>query len=804
MYKEISIPYFLKYLSELPAKSFLKIYYDIETFSTNLGAEKPSFFKSHVWSLAISYYDFYSGDLKVCLFPDFKPFLDCFKKSMSSGKVELIAHNGNRYDHHFLRYALIHDYGLVPHTGFSKNSIEHEHEIKRKQFQGRKFLIEKRIKSKTMLELNFAINKKYVFETCDSLPKTNLPLRKLGEKCLHGGLIGEDEIKTEMDYESYNFESEKDNAKAIGLKYFNQMSAKEREYIINDVVILAVASKHYSELYPHFDFEKRTMSLNVLEQYTEENRLALFQMIGKYGEDFRDKVDYLDFKWNENESLYTYLRKFYKGGLNFYNDRYLEKNINRRIFSIDLNSSYPNVMYHETFPTFLKTVQKNGIYKHEPDSKATLYLLEISKATMNEFLENINSLTIRKMFVKYYANIFSDSVYVTNITIDMMNQFSKIKIRTIPVIACLAFECERFAGHEKIFEYYKIKSQGKSKKIMTWKSPTDYEVTQLDNPYPLTQAEIDLAKLMLNSVYGIPALRKFFNIFKYKDGELTNFRSGHENSSRNLMFAITTTSYSLKNLLEPLTHLNYADIDRYFYYCDTDSLYLDYACYEKLSKKVFLDKVALGAWDIEHDNIQSFWIQNHKKYCFLEDGKVTIKSGGIDTSAFDIFEKFPTAYKPVEKKVKRTFSIEAFETFCHSKFCTGTKIYNNSAVLNNDEVITIYKRETELSKAFKYPDEFDNLLDNEVKTIIEELNGIIDEDKESFLDDSNSADDKATNVSDEGVFIETPVQNFGMEDIERANLIEDCSDKYMVEELITKHERIKEEFYWDRVIEDKK
>ena len=799
MYREISIPYFIKYLSELPKKSNITLYYDIETFSTNLKAEKPSFFKSYVWSLAVSYYD--DGMMYVCLFPNFKSFLDCFKKSISSGTVYLIAHNGNKYDHHFLRRNLIDHYELIPYTGYSANSIEHDYEHKRQKFQGRKHLLEKRIKSKTMLELEFAINKKYRFYTMDSLPKTNLPLRVLGIKCQKAGLISEDDIKTEMDYEQYNFEEDIEDPEKVALSYFENMTDEEKKYIINDVVILGTSCRYYSTIYPNFDFEKRTMSLNVLEQYTKDSKLSQFQMINKYGDDYRDKLDYLKIKWSDKESLYTYFRKFYKGGLNFYNDNKIEKVIDRRVFSIDLNSSYPNVMYHEKFPTFVKAAHTNYLYKHVENNPDEFVLLEVSKYTMNELLENIPSYTIRKMIVKYYSNVFSDSVYINNVVIDVLNMFAKRKIRTIPTLNTVIFEALPFGGRDKIFDYYKIKSQGKSDNIITWKTPTDYRVTDIKNDKPLTHAEVDLSKLNLNTPYGIPALRKFFNIFKYKDGELVNFRNGHENSARNLMFAVATTAYSFRNLLTPLSALSAMEINTYFYYCDTDSLYLDYAVFDKIKAKTRFDKIALGAWDIEHDNIQGFFIQNHKKYCFLENNKVTIKSGGIDVEAFDIFEKYPTEYSLGEKKVKRTFTLSEFEEFCITKFCTGTKIYNNASVLNNDETITIYKRETQLSKADKYIDEFGTPLEDDVKMMIKAISDEIGSTKkdEVLTEDPDSENDPY--ISDEGVFIETPFQNFGMEDIERAFIEEDCKDLPDINWLIKKHERIREDFYWDRVID---
>lgn len=740
----------------------LVFYYDIETFSYNLSAEKPTQFDSHPWSFAVSY--FTNTILNVLVLPGFADFFSCFKQAKeSSGKAVLIAHNGNGYDHHFLRRALIDEEGLMPQTAFNKASLEHDHEVAYQQVAQRRHLLEKRIKSKTKLELDFQINKRWRFSTGDTVPITSAPLSVLGQKLYHAGLIDETYLKTDMDYDAFNLEQDLTPLEVTtqALTYFESMSASDLVYIENDVIILALAHRFYNQIYPGFDNTARTLTVNVVKAYTGGSSLAIWQILSRYSPYYKDVIDYTRYKWRDGVSFYRHLRQFYKGGLNHYNDDKLERLIKRDIFSIDLNSSYPNVMYHEQLPTYLSALTKDEKYLHTPNQRKLFYLIECDKEEFSDLLKGLFSTRMRKIFTRYYANMMGDVVYLNNVTIDLMNQFRTHPITFINARSVVTFECRPFAGRDQIFEFYNIKANGKSKHRIDFNTPTDYVITD-ELQEPISELEVANAKLLLNSLYGAPALRKYFNIFKYKDGVLENFQWGHENGTRQLPFAIAVTAFSLYNLLQPLTTLTASEIDRYFYYCDTDSLYLDRAVYDKVVKSTRIDPIALGAWDVEHDQINAFWIQNHKKYAFLENNEVTIKSGGVDVEAFDIFEKDPRDYKNGEKKIKRYFTSNEFETWAKAQFSAGSVIYNLTSVFNRRETITLYKRRTELSKAFTY-------LDSPVTPEAREVRDMVDHILLDLDDQENvrviNVDATGQDEGDIGLYLQTNLQDFGFEDL---------------------------------------
>ena len=87
-------------------------------------------------------------------------------------------------------------------------------------------------------------------------------------------------------------------------------------------------------------------------------------------------------------------------------------------------------------------------------------------------------------------------------------------------------------------------------------SPYDIMQSMEDNTEMIfSQEEIDNAKVMLNGLYGIPALRPYFNLFRTVGDQLINIINGFENNQRNIVFSIFVTSVSLCNLLSPLQFL---------------------------------------------------------------------------------------------------------------------------------------------------------------------------------------------------------------------------------------------------------
>ena len=105
-----------QYVKEHINDKTIRLYVDIETFQYNQekGKVKPSAFKNAVYSVAVSY--FHHDELHIDLFPNFYEFFEAIFSITNQVKTKpsfiLTAHNGNKYDNHYLRLDLIYYYNL--------------------------------------------------------------------------------------------------------------------------------------------------------------------------------------------------------------------------------------------------------------------------------------------------------------------------------------------------------------------------------------------------------------------------------------------------------------------------------------------------------------------------------------------------------------------------------------------------------------------------------------------------------------------------------------------------------------------
>src|SRR5699024_2505010 len=280
----------------------------------------------------------------------------------------------------------------------------------------------------------------------------------------------------------------------------------------------------------------------------------------------------------------------------------------------------------------------------------------------------IESIIVRQNLLKYYYT--NEFVNVNSYTFRMIENITGIKIDSIPVFSFIVFETEYFGSRDMIEEFYRIKTQGKQNKKIKFNSPYDIELTDQDNDEVFSQEEIDNSKVNLNGLYGIPALRPYFNLFRRtKYGELYNVENGHKNNERNIVFSIFVTSVSLWNLLSPLKFLSSQEIDENFIYCDTDSLYFKSKVRNRIPDD-FFHPFHLGKWDLENEHIDKFYVLNHKKYCYEVNGKINVRSGGVPHSSFN--------------------TDMDFETFVDTQFSDGVQLNTLKSIYNNDETISIY------------------------------------------------------------------------------------------------------------------
>ena len=763
---------FESYLLDNKNQKNIKLFYDIETLRYNeesvyIDGYKPTRYKNIMYSFAISFFDF-EDELKTVSFFNFSEFVRFIlkvtknktnDKSRYKPMIELIAYNNNKYDNHFLlREALIYlDESIICKNMYLKNSIIHDFETSKKDLtKDEKYngvFLEKRIKSANNLEFEFYYHN-LSFKTSDFLMKTNTNLKTIGKKLFDLNLIDEVHLKTDFNYREFDvYEDMTDNqALNYARKVYDNLNAEQNVYIENDVIILALGYKNYHIIYQGFSLDKLTFSSNVLESY-KTNDLASFQLLNKTL-DNQAKVDYTKFEY-QDMNFYDYLKGFYKGGLNFYNDRYIATTLKCRLFSIDLNSSYPYAMDNFDIPTFMYDFSR-FVDQTKIDIKYNnhYFLYTVDKNIFNvEILSLIRSKVFRQMLVKYYSTSNS-YVSINSNTLKMIQDVMHISIKQLTVISYIEYETVAFGAKHKLEEYYFIKSQGKIDNVLDMTTPYEYEILDEINEHVFSQSEIDISKVYMNGIYGIPALRPYFNVFyKMTDGQIENRQNNFRNSKRNILFSVFVTSVSLYNLLSPLQYLSSSEIDDGFVYCDTDSLYIKYAYFDKLPSELF-DSIRLGAWDIENKNISSFYVLNHKKYAYYteDEQKIKIRSGGIRHSTFN--------------------TDMSFDEFVKTQFHDGAYVENTRSLMNEQGVITIYEAKTKLEKGRLYSSVFSGFMDNARADLMSKIKKDIMSGLEDFM------------------YIESDLGSFSQREIFETK--ETTKDTYRLEILQYVHQQLKE------------
>lgn len=722
-------------LKEFIQKSYknkvINLYFDIETYQYNqkAGKDKPSLFKNMIFSVCVGYFD--DGILKTDLYYNFKDLFEDIKKALSKWKtkptITLNAHNGNRYDNHFLRWELLYYYDLPIKNLSLKNAddVANEHAQLLKQLSKQQkndgVLLEKRIKSKNNLELIFFLDG-ICFKTVDNFMKTNTSIKDIGNRLLDKKIITKDQTKTDFDYLKYNKDEDMSDleAKHYAKKIFNQLNKDEITYIKNDVIILAQSVKHYALIFYGFDYSKITFTSNIQDDYVN-NELTRFQLLNrvKVGKNTQS-IKYTDYEFN-GKNFYDYLRPFYRGGLNLYNDKLIGQIIHDDIVTIDINSSYPYAMHKFKIPTFLKHYQS---FKQPSwiglDTKH-YQLIQLSKEDFdNHILKKIKSRVLKTALVKYYTTPLSNYININSYTIKILNDFG-LNIKELPVKTCLTFESEYFGSRDKISENYFTKTQGKQTKKINYKSPYDIKLTDIDNKEILSNDEIIASKVKLNGLYGIPALRPYFNLFRYENNDYINYRNGYKNNERNIIFSIFVTSVALWNLMQPLTYLTQKEIDEHFIYADTDSLYLRKKAMQKIPNSLLHD-YHLGAWGVDDDNIKKMIVLNHKKYAYESNNRIHVRSAGIPNNSFNFNQ--------------------SFESFVKNEFHDGAFIHNTKSILNEQGTISIYESTTNIEIGNQYKTKT-----NELSTFL----GIANIKKE-ILEKGINLDDALYIESDIGTF----------------------------------------------------
>ena len=734
----------LDFLKKFKGKK-VSLYADIETFTCNKneGLEHPTKYHSFTYSLAIAYFD-KSEFPKVAVFNNFYDFFEKVKekKIRKSLSFDFIFHNGEKFDNHFFIEEMQSYYNLPVFTEHNKNANNTANKDARKkgtiETEEKKhgIILESRIKSSNNVAVKAYVHGRYI-EFIDSFKKMNTSIAVLGKMLLNNNLITDEYLKTDFNYQCFDKDDDIDRefVKTYVKRCFESLNDKQMIYIRNDVIILALGVKHYQTLFYGFDFSKMTFTQNIKEEYSNYNKLAEFQLLKTDGR-------FSHLKLNDYQicgmSGFDYFRSYYKGGLNLYNDKYIGKIINKNGFSIDLNSSYPTVMYKEKLPTYLIALnEKKSIANYDYNNNDIMSFFTMTIENANKYiLSKIESKVLRNAIVKYY-NSKNGLVYYNTVLLRLLSKITKKEFNSLPVESSATFECHHFGARDVIARNYFIKTQGKMKNKLACEMDTidPLAISMTDEPKPekynFSDEMVAGSKVLLNGIYGVPALRIHFDIFKRVGDDFENVKNGFTNKERNIVFSAGVTAFAFHNLLAPLQYLTPDEIDTYFWYADTDSLYMDKRALKKFPDTMF-HKMNLGAWDIEHENITKFYAFNHKKYCLYDNG-IVVRCGGVSKSL-------------IKEWIKH--SHDDFEFFVKCYFSDGTVVPSTRSIRNEYNTISIYGSTAKLEKGSPYFDSY--ILQNEIE--LEKIKNKI-------------RDEIANQNSNELLYIETPYGSIGTNEV---------------------------------------
>ncbi len=115
------------------------VYFDIETLQYNTATKKPSDRKviEYVCTMIIE-----DGEKLIKInFKSIKEMLD-YLSSLGYKRYKLIAHNGGRYDFHFLRKTLIDYYGMETRNKYQRNAENHTFQTNKKGAWQARYMLE--------------------------------------------------------------------------------------------------------------------------------------------------------------------------------------------------------------------------------------------------------------------------------------------------------------------------------------------------------------------------------------------------------------------------------------------------------------------------------------------------------------------------------------------------------------------------------------------------------------------------------------------------------------------------------------
>lgn len=393
-------------------------------------------------------------------------------------------------------------------------------------------------------------------------------------------------------------------AKAFGLSIFKGeidytmerpkgyiITEEEKEYIIKDCKIV---SSCLNTMFTQ-GLNKMTMAGNALGNYKH--------LIGK--KEFNGLYPQLDMNYQGNsqvlKTIDDFIRKSYKGGYTYVNEKFQNKDINCIGQTYDVNSLYPSRMYNELLPYELPVYYK-GVYPG--NENYPLYIQHIKckfnlKKGFIPILQIKGNCRFGETEYLKTSGVERVDLYLTNVDLELVKKH--YNLTRVEYIDGYMFKAKK--GLFKNYIDYWIEVKNKA---------------TIEGNKGLRQ----IAKLMLNSLYGkfaqstngslkMPVLYEGVIKMQVIEGE-----------ERNLVYtamACFITAYSRK-----VTITAFQDNIKRCCYCDTDSIHLT----GEEKPLIDIDDVRLGAWKHESTWTYAKFIRA-KTYIEEIKGELDVKCAGM-------------------------------------------------------------------------------------------------------------------------------------------------------------------------------
>ena len=381
----------------------------------------------------------------------------------------------------------------------------------------------------------------------------------------------------------------------------HELTIEEREYIKNDVLIVAKALKVL------FDegLTKMTSASNALNDF---KTLMKAQKFMHYFPSLDKNID-------------KDIRQSYKGGFTYLNPIYKEKTV-YNVVNLDVNSLYPSVMMYEKMPIG-DPIFFNGQYKQD-----NIYDLYIQMIFCSGFKIKKNKIpTIQLKNHRFYFG--NEYIEQTRSDEDGI------------VLVLTNIDLEMFLDHYDVYDLQYVSG---------WKFRsinglfTDYidKWIAKKNEGTITgnKGQRAMAKMMLNSLYGkfATSLEVQSKIPYIGDDEIIHYMLSDPKDKEGIYIPIGCfiTAYARAKTIKTSQAIKEYSINKYgqdmYIYSDTDSI-KTLLPVEELKQFCDIDDVKLGAWKNEGIASKGKFI---RQKCYLEeiDGEVHITCAGMPKSCY--------------------------------------------------------------------------------------------------------------------------------------------------------------------------